>query len=155
MRFNTKIASFAAAVFIAIWAFGYSLPNTINNAFALFRNGQGYNDRTWLNSQTIQYLIQHPTLGSECAIYTNAPDVVYLLANMKANSIPARAGRAYGIEKSAFNAKDWVTDAETCLVWFDTIDRKFMLSLEGLQAAANINLIVRLEDGAIYSVTKK
>ncbi|GIV89171.1 MAG: hypothetical protein KatS3mg055_1689 [Chloroflexus sp.] len=49
----------------------------------------------------------------------------------------------------------WPEDSNACLVWFDRIDRRYLFTVDELQIIADMQQIVHLEDGAIYSVTKK
>jgi len=145
------------AVAIVMWLLYSSIVATrsIVNAMS---HGIGYSGESWKSSQTIEYLRQNQALVSECVvIYSNAPDALYVLANLTARMSP---------EKTHYNSpeivqdisslrKSWPEESNSCLVWFDKIDRKYLFTVDELQAVANMQLIIRTEDGAVYSVARE
>jgi len=157
-RFSNKVVNSYLIIVLAIWLLVYPIRNVTINAVNLAPIGQGYSNKAWLESQTVQYLFQHQTLISECTIYTNAPDAAYILAHLTTKMSPA---------KTSHNSQETINDISTiettwlaennkaCLVWFDKVNRKYLFTIDELQSVANINLIARFDDGAIYSVTKK
>lgn len=156
-RFSKKIVNSFLIIGIAIWLI-YPIRATILKAVKQTQIGEGYSGQAWMDSETIQYLLQHRTLESECTVYTNGPDAVYILAHLATQLSPARTKYNY-IETvndiSSLRGR-WPEDNKACLVWFDELDwRKYLFTIDELQAIANIDLIARLEDGAIYSITRK
>lgn len=156
-RFSKKIVNSFLVIGIAIWL-AFQIRSTILNAVNLIPIGQGYSGQAWMDNKTVQYLLQHRTLESECTFYTNDSNVAYILADIKTKMSPIR--RIYNSIKTVNDISSlrgvWPEESNACLIWFDEIDQgKYMFTIDELQAIANIELIVRLEDGAIYSITRK
>ena len=154
--FRTKSVKSFIVICIAIW-FVYPMSYIIVNAINLISFGRGYSGKAWRDSETIRYLLQHRALEAKCALYTNGPDATYIVAHIAAKMSPA---------KSKYNSPEMVDDVprligswpeedNACLIWFDTIDRPYLFTVEELQAIANMDRIARLKDGAIYSITRK
>jgi len=155
-RFSNKIINSFLIIGLAI-GLVYPIHATIINAVNFTSTGGGYSSKAWVESETIQYLLQHKTLKSECTIYTNGTDVTNILAHLATKGIPARTN---------YNSPDlvndisklrgsWPEESNACLVWFDTIKRTYLFTIDELQEIANIGLIARFKDGAIYSITRK
>jgi len=154
--FCTKSVKSVVLICIAIWLV-YPTGSTIVNAVRLISSGRGYSGKEWKESETIRYLLQHRASEAKCALYTNAPEATYILAHAAAKMSPA---------KTKYNSPEivndiprlfgsWPEERNACLVWFDNIERSYLFTIEELQAIANIDLIARLKDGAIYSITRK
>lgn len=153
-HFSKKVVNSFLIIGIAIWLV-YPIRATILKAVNLTQSGQGYSNKAWRDSETIQYLLQHRTLESECTFYTNGPDAAYILAHFAAKMSPGYNSpeTVNGISRLRGS---WPEESKACLVWFDRIDRrKYLFTIDELQTVANINLIARLDDGAIYSITRK
>jgi len=155
-RFPRKIVDFILFIGIAIWLV-YPVRSTILDAKHQIRNGQGYNSKDWVESETVQYLNQHRTLEAECVFYTNDPVAAYIMTDLAAIRSPA---------KLRYNSKDIVTDLPSlkgswpeeksaCLVWFNQITRVYLYTVRELKTIANFTLIGRFRDGVIYSITRK
>ncbi len=80
-------------VIVAVWLV-YPLIKTISILENQSNQGVLYTSKSWRASKTIQYLLDHPTLESECTIYSNGQDVIYLLADLKVKSIPSESNGA-------------------------------------------------------------
>jgi hypothetical protein len=157
-RFSNKVMDSFLIIALVIWLLVYPIRNVTINAVNLAPIGQGYNSKVWLESQTVQYLIQHQSLESECTIYTNAPDAAYILAHLTTKMSPAKTFYNSQETKNDISRIETIWLAENnkaCLVWFDKVNRKYLFTIDELQTVANINLIARFDDGAIYSVTQK
>ena len=156
-RFSKKIVNSFLIIGIAIGLI-YPIRATILKAVELTQIGEGYSGQAWMDSETIQYLLQHRTLESECTVYTNGPDAAYILAHLATNMSPASTGynSPERINDISSLRGRWPEENKVCLIWFDKLEwRKNLFTIDELQAIANIDLIARLEDGAIYSITRK
>lgn len=155
-RFSKKIVNSFLVIGIAIWLV-YPICSIILKVVNLIAFGRGYSGKTWRDSETVQYLLQHRTLESECTIYTNGPDAAYILAHLATKMSPART--RYNSPETVNDISrlkgSWPEESNACLVWFNKIGRTYLFTIDELQAIANIDLIARLEDGAIYSITRK
>ncbi len=141
---------------LSIWLI-YPIGVSTTISSQMLRSGIGFSGKAWSESETIQYLQQHPALTSTCPIYSNAPDAVYILANLPAHRSPAKtlyASPAILIELSSLKGA-WPAEPKICLVWFDPIDRPFLFSLPELQAVTRSELIASLSDGQIFSIVKQ
>jgi hypothetical protein len=157
-RFSNKIGDSFLIIVVAIWLLAYPIHNILVKAVELAPIGQGYSSKSWIESQTVQYLLQHQTLQSECTIYTNGPDAAYILAHLATKTSPSR--REYNFQgatnENSRLANVWlIENNKACLVWFDKINRNDLFTFAELRSVANINLIARFDDGAIYSVMQK
>jgi hypothetical protein len=139
--------------------------------------GWGYGAKSWRENKTIQYLRQHQTFELGCTIYSNAPDALYLLANLAPRSIPDRLGYTWPKNSSqavgTAQCNDaviavpadanrisclvgvWPEEDKACIAWLDRIDRSYLLGLGELSTVANLQETVRFDDGVIFSVTRK
>jgi hypothetical protein len=153
-RFSNIIVNSFLIIGLAIWLV-YPIQVTIINAKNFTSNGEGYNSKVWKESETIQYLLQHQTVKSECTIYSNGYDAAYILANIKAKASPTWT--KYNSREAAISRLKgvWPKETKACLVWFNHIKRNYLLTMHELQGVANLDLIFQLNDGAIYSITSK
>lgn len=88
-RLSQKRASILLAVAIAVWLI-YPARATILSITNAMSQGQGYSSESWRNSQIIDYLLKNRTLVSECEMYSNDPQALYILANRTAKLSPNR-----------------------------------------------------------------
>lgn len=142
---------------IGIYLLIFPTKATILSITNAMSQGQGYSSESWRNSQTVQYLLRHHTIASKWVIYTNGPDVLYILANLTAKWSPRRA--RYNFPEivndiSSLNGY-WPQENNSYIIWFDKIDRTYLFTVDELRTVANIQQIIRLKDGAIYSVERK
>jgi len=155
-RLSQKRVSILLAVTIVMWLV-YPARATMSLITNAMSQGQGYSSKIWRNSQTIKYLLQNRTLESECVIYTNGPDALYILANLTARMSPRRT--MYNSPKIINDISSlkgfWPEESNSCLIWFDRIGRNYLFTLDELRTVANMQQIIRFEDGAIYSVKRK
>lgn len=160
--FSKKIVNSFLLISIAVWLV-YPILSTILNLVKLISvgqvysgKGQAYNGKEWMDSETIQYLLQHQTIESECTIYTNGPEASYILANLTTKMSPAK--RKYNSPEAVDVVSKrgiWPEESNACLVWFEKLEwQDFLFTIDELRAIANIELVARFEDGAIYSITR-
>ncbi len=123
----------------------------------LYRNGRGYSSKEWRESPTIQFLIQHRTLASECTFYSNVHEATYILADFKTKILPIKTKyNSTIVINTISNLKGWPPENKSCLVYFQKAEYKENLfTMNELQEIVNFKLIARLEDGAVYSITRK
>jgi hypothetical protein len=121
------------------------------------RSGQEYSSNAWRNSETIQYIVQRKQLEKEYVFYSNAPEAVYILANIKSRFSPAKT--FYNSPQLIYSnpkQKDiWQNDEKVCLVWFDKINRNFLFTIDELQKDRKMNTLAHLNDGKIYIFSGK
>jgi hypothetical protein len=90
-------------------------------------------------------------------MYTNATAAVYILAHVEAVKSPAETDYN-SLEEPADISRlrgIWPAGTSACLVWFNDVDRQNLFTVDELRSIADITLIARFDDGAVYSVAKK
>lgn len=141
---------------IALWMV-YPALKTMVSIKGAIKHGIGYSNESWRNSQTIGYIRQNNTTLSDSLVYSNGPDVLYIWTHLTSREIPTRplADMHREINDSPSLKNFWPRKSHSYLVWFNEIDRDYLFTVDELRTAAHIKQIIRLEDGAIYSVEKK
>lgn len=141
---------------VAIIAAGSAGPArlTLPTVRAAMTQGIGYSSVRWGQSETVQYIRHWVTPGPESTVYSNAPDVAYLLADLAAVEVPAQ---------TLYNSSHVVGDLEALrgswpstsayIVWFDGVLREYQFTIDQLSDISNVHLLIRLSDGAVYSVS--
>jgi hypothetical protein len=151
---SKKMLTYVVATSIVIWMI-YPVGKTVYiiNDFNRL-SGFGYNSRYWSNSETIKYLINHKEIVNGCTFYSNVPEALYILANIKAKWSPERS--LYNSHQLLSTSSDlktiWKGNDKICIVWFDENNRQFLYSLEELQKYIKMEKIARLNDGAVYTI---
>jgi hypothetical protein len=153
---NRAVISLPAIAF-AIWLLIYPLRITAMNARNVAPDGLGYASKAWIQSQTVQYVVSHPTLTSGCTVYSNDPYATYILAHLNTKMSPAKF---HSLQDSGNDisrlGKTWpVENNKVCMLWFENSYQKQLFTIDELQTVATLDLIARFDDGAIYSVTRK
>jgi len=114
-----------------------------------FRNGAGgYSTRTCHESATLA-CARRMLSSSRVRVYSNYPDVLWAIAGMNSTETPNRT-------KARPNdlVGRWPAENGSILIWFNNKTwRTWLLSLDELRDAANIEEIARLSDGAIYRIS--
>jgi len=135
----------------------YPFRAVVLDAVKMAQDGRGYSHYSWKNSPTIQYICKQRLLQSEYMIYSNGPDVVYIMANLKCKLSPA-------IGKTTFSSQvnnilelrgRWPQENKAYLIWFDRIQRKNLFPIHQLKTIATIIESKCFEDGEIYFISSK
>ncbi|MQC26617.1 MAG: hypothetical protein DWG76_04095 [Chloroflexi bacterium] len=157
MRRDSKkwIRTFLMTILL-LWFF-YPFVGTVYTALYFYQNGRGYASQKWLQSETIQYLDHALATETACAIYSNAPDVIYLRSHSTAQWVPAKSqyDLARNIEIANNLRGSRPLEDISCLVLFNEIDRDFLFTGEELENIVEFETIAQFSDGAIYSMSKK
>ena len=139
----------------AVWLL-YPLSVTLASAATVAESGREYASVSWRTSDTIQELLRRRLELDPCAVYTNGPDVAYLLAGAEARMSPRRIPQDCNVPLSADDLKGtWPEETAACLIWFDAIERAYLFTPDQLQEIAELTEIVRLKDGTLYAVTRR
>ncbi|MHB1391437.1 MAG: ArnT family glycosyltransferase [Thermoleophilia bacterium] len=121
--------------------------------------GLEYNGDAWRGSQTIQYLLHDGAFVSDYPIYSNAPEAVYMLADMKAKNSPARLKHFYSTETAlplTAVRDQWPPGDRAYLIWFIYPDaRGFLYSINDLAEIVNLEPIAQFDDGVVFIVSRK
>lgn len=151
----------AGILFAAVCSLAAIYPAAFLARFALeHRNeGHGYSGREWRQSEIAAYLRRnaHVLATRYDLLYSNAPDALYLLADLPSRKTPAKTH--YNSPKPAENLQNlrgtWPERQPAGLVWFEKIEQNYLFSPEELGSIAELDRVDKLTDGAVYSVKRK
>jgi hypothetical protein len=153
-RLFPKYANILLVAVTAVWLI-FPTRAMVQVTSYQIEKGSQYTSETWKTSETIGYLIQHRALESACTIYTNGPDVTYLLTGLKTKKSPQNALNG-GVTDIFLLKGLWPQESKICLVWFDNIAwRAYWFPPEELMSIVSLEKTIRLQDGTIYFFSKK
>jgi hypothetical protein len=155
-RYSKKIVNTAAAICLAAWLI-YPVSQVTKEAISVAQNGRGYGGKMWSESQTVKYLVQNREIENKVILFSNGPDITYILANCITNYIP-RKTRFFSPAVKNDIARlwtNWPEGSDARIVWFDRINRSYLMTIDELRVVADIELNIRFDDGAIYSLSRK
>lgn len=152
-RFTARVVDLAIIAGSTLWLI-YPTCATGINIMHHFSEGTGYSARTWKSNQTIQYIRQN-TL-SDCTIYTNGSDVIYLLLSMNVKSIPSKSSGAQTLADVSPLKGRFPQEGKACIIWFDQITwRNYLFTPSELLSVTNVERVINLGDGTLYFVSRK
>ncbi len=136
----------------------YPAKNTIHSIEGYVElSGWGFNTDLWRESETIEYLTRHEQLGKSYTLYSNEPEAVYLLTNLKTKCSPAKK---YYNSPQLFNVdqnqrEGWLNGEKVCFIWFDNSSRTYLFTIDELRKNMLMTEVAHLKDGEIYTFTVK
>jgi 4-amino-4-deoxy-L-arabinose transferase-like glycosyltransferase len=136
----------------------YPVKNTIRVIEEFVElSGWGYSCDSWRKNETVEYLKQHELLWKNYTLYSNEPEAVYILTNLKTRRSPAKTFyNSQQLFKNISHQMDiWLNEKKVCLIWFDNNNRSFLFTIDELQKTKNITEVAHLKDGEIYTCTRK
>lgn len=149
---NKRVINRIIFIFCEI-LFVFSLATIIFGIKGFYEEGQGYNSKEWLKSDTIREL---KGMNSSEAIYTNNPYAVYFYLDKNPNPFPTKMN-IYTAKKNINYIKDLnktieeIREKNGLIVLFDL--RQYYLAEEKeLLRDYKLILIKDTQDGAIYKV---
>ena len=151
---------FVSGLLVAVLiVFLLALPSqTVLHATRYLRGmGWGYGAASWRGSPTVRYVARNRDKMYDHTTYSNAPEALYLLANTRARLSPggeAAYARIGGRDLARLRGS-WPPEGLAYLVWFDTVDRAYLFSEKDLGVVAEIAPATRLDDGTVYTVTRR
>lgn len=142
LRFLTLI--FLVIAFLVWSLYPYSKVSASLNGVAV--RGIGYSSPHWRNNSIVQYLQQNKTEFSDCSIHSNGADAIYSLT-----MLPAKRDtlRPQNIDYITF------TNSNACLVWFNSINRPYLLTFEQIESIFVLEEVFSTEEGAIYTIKSR
>jgi hypothetical protein len=158
-RFFPKNTNLIIAAFTVVW-FIYPITQMLKGVASQVKEGSYYTSRTWSTSETIDYLTHHRDLESECTLYSNGPDVIYLWTGLESQWSPSHfigfGGNSLGNPDISLLKSSWPQESRACLVWFDNITwRNYIFPPESLMTIARLGKVTQFKDGKIYIFQKK
>jgi hypothetical protein len=151
-KYYYKILGSTFAVLVIVIWLSYIITNTTSLLKDYVReSGWEFGSKEWKNSQTIN-LLDNLTINKKYELYSNAPDVVYILSDKEAQWSP---GKTYYNSPTPVNNTGlpmWKGKGKAYLVWFNNIDREFLYSVDALEKHTGMIKIVQAKDGEIYLI---
>ncbi len=116
----------------------------------------GYSRSAWQENATIAYLREHYQ-ALNCPIYSNAPDALYILADIPAQMSPLQmASSSTQTVVPLAELKDaWPAEGRACVVWLNRQERTYLYPLNELLSTVQIEQAVLLEDGSLHIVRRR
>jgi hypothetical protein len=150
--YNPKLITALASAGIIAWMI-YPAAKTIYIIDDYIKSsGFGFNSSSWRNLATINFMNTNKELRSDYMVYSNVPEAVYILTDIKARWSPAKT--LYNSPLSLNNESNlkyiFGGNKKICIVWFDNVDRNFLYSIDELQNNLNLEKIAELKDGSVY-----
>jgi 4-amino-4-deoxy-L-arabinose transferase-like glycosyltransferase len=142
------IAAAACAAIMVQWIFASSIQLS-----RLRHEGLGYASPLWLHSQTLRAVHRLP---KETPIYTNAWDVIALLDDRPAQTLPARIVGVSGVANPTFthdvqNLTEQVQQHAALIVFFHSLhSRESLLNESDVQTLMPLRVYLQRRDGIIY-----
>lgn len=119
-------------------------------------SGVEYSSSAWTNNSVIKYLEANKQLKSDYTFYSNAPDAVYILADINAKwSSPKRSYNSPVLLDKNSNNSIGFEKNDICFVWFYNLNRNFLFTPDELKKTTRMISIAQLKDGEIYVIPKK
>lgn len=123
-----------------------------------YTDGIGFAGPAWRNSKLMKFV---DSVEPSAAIFTNAPDVIYMLTGRLTEMIPRKndpksrlSNKQYPVEVAAM--KEQLKTTGGVVVYFHTQQRLWYLPSEtALQRDAGLSLVATTKDGYIYRLDQK
>ena len=144
---------------LCIWLLAPAL-NARARALEQSRRGAwGYSTVEWRESPTIDFVERMPA-SARGALYSNAPDALYILKSIKARYSPFTAVNYPWWWKTPRPAESftgaWPEEGSAILVWFSGASwRQSLFTPSELASKANLDTLAVLRDGTVYAVSPR
>ena len=137
----------------SLWL-AYQASSIARATWTFFHDGPGgYSTALWRDSDLVQHIRKYPLHGE---IYSNAPDVLYILAGKSGRLSPRKHLSHFpgSITDDILHFKKSLeSDTDTYLVWFENNYRaSFLYSLQELRSMFDLDTVTTTSDGAVYLV---
>ncbi|MFH0736251.1 MAG: glycosyltransferase family 39 protein [bacterium] len=155
-QFNKKIVTALLIIGIIIWM-KYPVNRTIYYVDNFIKHsGWEYSSKEWEENSVIVFLNNNQQLIKGYSIYSNAPEAVYILANMEAKWSPPKTmyNSSILINTNIIPQNIYFGEDKAILIWFYNLNRNFLFKVDELQKYIKIVKIVQLKDGEIYTIKK-
>jgi len=128
---------------------------TIPKIHKMHVNGIGYSSPMWKGSDTLVFL---KSLPEEVPIYSNGPDVIYILLGRASERLPVKINPGTKKENINFIKEISIMEARSqtkdgVIVFFDNLTwRRHLPTAQELEKYINIYPIYQGQDGVVYKI---
>lgn len=135
----------------------HPINTTLRNTKELAHFRLGFNTQSYLRSETINFLLAHPSIADECTIYTNQPIELDLIVYIPAKASPSKSTNDITsiVTDDVTKLSDLWPNSQSCLVWFTSSEKNDFFSINDLQKIVNLKIQYSFNDGTIYTIEKK
>ncbi|MDH5527040.1 MAG: hypothetical protein OEY97_06985 [Nitrospirota bacterium] len=150
-----RVVTVGLPVLACLWLLCYPLTKTVGmGVFAYHEGVGGYTTSTWQRMHLAHFLRERPLEG---VVFSNNPDLVYLLAGRPARSTPPADQWQSPVARTRFEQelRQVLERGEVVhLVWFSNHWRSQLADLPNLAARIPLQPMVRFQDrsGGVYRV---
>lgn len=158
-RFKNNFKSIVLML-VSLSVIGYWMQHQVYNTLYIIedfivQSGEEYSSDTWKNNTLINYLNNPDEIKQTYSFYSNAPEAIYILTNLETKWSPQKT--LYNSPTPLINKTMlknlWYDKNDICLIWFNSIDRKFLFTIDELHKSAVLKKIAQLKEGDIYLVS--
>lgn len=151
---SPRLVTIVLGIAVATW-FVYPIGLS-RKEVTLYFDAQGWGMTTsyWRNLETLNYLVHNPSVVSDCTVYSNATDVLYLVADFETKLSPDKSWNEYiKSHGTIFNAPP---GKKICIVWLDAMTkyRPWLVPLETFASLKTFETRAKFSDGGIYAFSK-
>lgn len=116
-----------------------------------YEHGVGYASRRWNQSELMKYV---KALDPKVPIFTNGPDIIYLLAGRPAHMFPVRIDPDTGLPNNNYayelaTMRKVLQEERGVVVYFRRVTWRWYLPAES-ETNEGLSLLAKTEDGAVY-----
>jgi hypothetical protein len=118
-----------------------------------YDHGVGYASRQWSQSELLKYV---KALDRGAPIFTNGPDIIYLLTGHSAQMLPRKVDPGTTLPNNHYDdqlaaMKSQLQEKKGVVVYFYKITWRWYLPPESeLREELDLHFLIRTEDGAVY-----
>jgi hypothetical protein len=137
---------------IAILSIALNSRSAILRAIDIHNHGRGYSSKAWRNSDTVHYL---KSSSIDSNIYTNGADVIRFWIEMEATVLPQKIEQTTLIANDEYTEQmqilcDDVKEGDATIIFFTSINRSALPTLDELGSECDLPILVELGDGIIF-----
>ena len=136
------------AVVLLCFVWGLHTVNIAYNYFTFTAiNGAGYSSNGWRLSPILEYIKNNPLDGK---IFSNGPDALYILSEVKAEWIPRHEKGFYDLKKRM------IKDGDNYVVWLNHVNwRPYLIDINEISKSLVLINYRPFPDGDIYIIKSK
>lgn len=155
-RISKSASRWPVAVFWGAMLVWLMVPARESRSFLynMAKNGRGYTGAEWKMSPTLRIAKELAGSHPHCALMSNAPDALYIQAGLVAQPVPVKSANKCPVFSSYTGREAILTNDCTFLVWFNSINRRYLFSPEEIAQQVELVEKMRLRDGAIYEINR-
>ena len=116
-------------------------------------SGLVFGREIWKDNSVIKYLNDNNKSLTGYSFFSNVPEVIYLYADKETKWSPARTfyNSPQLLPQNDSQIGNWNGCNKVCLVWFNSINRNFLFSLDELKGRTTMQKIFQSKEGEIFT----